>query len=192
MISILKSTFYLKSIAARSPHSSLISLLYLFMKQILSLLIIYYFFFLDSPFLLAQAAILPSGGDVAGISGTIAFSIGQIADSVIDSSEISLIEGVQQPYELFIFSNIENVIPGIMVKLYPNPSSDILSLQIANVHLFSLRYVLYSLEGEMIRSGRAVSNITQIDVKDLPGATYVLSIYNKFNKSMSYKIIKTN
>lgn len=162
------------------------------MKRKLTVLVIYYLLCIESPFLLAQAAILPSGGDGAGLSGTVAYSIGQIADSVIDSSEISFIEGVQHPYELFIFSNIENVIPGINVNLYPNPNSDILSLKIANVHLYSLRYALYSLEGEMIRSGRAESTITQIDMKDLPGATYVLNIYNNFNKSMSYKIIKTN
>jgi len=71
----------------------------------------------------AQETILASGGDATGNGGTASYSIGQVFYSVHVLTEAYITEGVQQPYEIYILSGMED---GELITLesraYPIPA----------------------------------------------------------------------
>ena len=56
----------------------------------------------------AQTAIIASGGNASGSGGSMSFSVGQIVYNTNSGTNASVAEGVQQPYEISVFTEIRN------------------------------------------------------------------------------------
>jgi hypothetical protein len=72
-----------------------------------------------------------SGGDATGTSGTVAYSVGQVVYTSNTGSTGSVAQGVQQSYEIFMVGIKETEL-NISLSVFPNPTSDNLTLQISN------------------------------------------------------------
>ena len=55
----------------------------------------------------AQQTTISSGGDAAGIGGKVTYSVGQVAWNILTGTNGSVIQGVQQPYEISVISGID-------------------------------------------------------------------------------------
>ena len=153
-------------------------------------LLITFSFSLFATVLSAQETFLSSGFNSNGSSGTITYSLGQVAIDFSTGNSGSLIQGVQQPYE--IFSTLGNDIFYINLNLiaYPNPTTDQLVLSIENFNGKKFYYQLFNLEGKSLLYNKCIDNKTYINLNEFPSNTYLLSIVEKNTVIKTFRIIK--
>lgn len=157
------------------------------MKQIISITA---FLFLSINISFAQEAILTNGGDATGVGGSSSYSIGQVIYTTNFGVSTSSAQGVQQPYEISIISEVIESKTNLEINIYPNPTSDFLRLNIENLDLKSLSYELYDIEGKLITKNLIKNNISTIKVDELEKSTYFLKIIKNQNSVKTFKIIK--
>ena len=139
----------------------------------------------------AQESINTSGGDATGSGGTAAYSIGQLVYTTNTASNGSIAQGVQQAYEIQSLE-VSEVKPTISLKVFPNPTTSNLTLQISEYNNEEYSYLLYDMLGKALSKGQITSQRTKINTSGLPSATYIINIQNKANQNVqSFKIIKT-
>ncbi|MCP4550548.1 MAG: T9SS type A sorting domain-containing protein, partial [Bacteroidetes bacterium] len=82
--------------------------------------------------------------------------------------------------------------PGLDYELlaYPNPTKDFVILKINNNDLSNFNYLLYDVNGRLIRSNKITSNETLIPFSFLAPATYFLKITDNQIEVKSFQIIK--
>jgi hypothetical protein len=151
-------------------------------------------FCLEFSTLHAQDAITITGGNASGSGGSASYSIGQVVYTTNSGANGSVAQGVQQAYEIFVVSGLEDAI-GIQLNLsaYPNPTSDVLYLKVdpsPNRKFQSMSYQLFDLNGKLLQKEKLVSNETGIDLKYLVAATYLLRVTDKNQEVKTFKIIK--
>ena len=76
------------------------------------------------------------------------------------------------------------------LKVYPNPTTTILNLQISDATSRSLTYTLYTINGKLIEQQQINSNTTTITTSGLANGTYLLQVKDKSTLIKSFKIIK--
>jgi len=68
--------------------------------------------------------------------------------------------------------------PLMQVLLYPNPSSDVITLEIENGNNFLSEIVIYNSVGQIVQTAKTNSKKTQIPVANLARGTYIFQIKN--------------
>jgi hypothetical protein len=141
----------------------------------------------------AQNSISASGGNALGSGGTVSYSVGQVVYTTnISITSGSVVQGVQQPFEISIITGIEPA-EGITLvcSVYPNPASDFLTLKIENYDKKSLSYKLFDANGKLLESVKVTGNETIISMANLLSALYILKVLDNQNEIKIFKIIKT-
>ncbi len=161
------------------------------MKKALNVLFILFLFFRFFD-VLCQASSLTTGNNIKNSEGSLSYSIGQVFYSDISDESLSMNQGLQQPFEFFIISNIndDNKI-NLRFSVYPNPSNDICILDIGDYNVENLHYQLFNLNGILLQKDKIVNNETIFDLAKLNSDTYLLIIYELENELKTFKIIKT-
>lgn len=154
----------------------------------LSLLIIFFFAIISS--IHAQETVNTSGGDASGIGGTVAYSVGQIFFITNSGNTGSKSQGVQQPYEIYIYSGLEEFETILAFEVYPNPTDGMLILETSGIFTGTLTYQLYDLHGKLLRLEQFSGNKTTILMKELAPAVYFLKILDQDKVVKTFKIIK--
>jgi hypothetical protein len=139
----------------------------------------------------AQTSINSTGGIASGIGGSVSFSVGQLVYTTNTGINGSLVQGVQQPYEITIKTAIEQA-KGINLSItaYPNPTNNNLLLNISNFDISNLYYELYDMNGKILLKQKVISNETNIVMSNLLPATYFLKLIQENKEIKSFKIIK--
>ena len=130
-----------------------------------------------------------SGGGTSNTSGSISYSIGQVAYQSVSNTSGSLSQGVQHAFEISTLSLEENAL-NLSLNAYPNPTQDLLNLRVGNYSQEKLAYKLVDLEGKVISEASMHSEETTIDMKQSPVATYFVEVHNDAKKVHVFKIIK--
>ena len=137
----------------------------------------------------AQQATLSSGGMATG-SGSVAYSIGQIAYTTVTNASGSITQGVQQPIEIYTLGVDDFVNISLIMKAYPNPTQGDLTLEITDLKLENLTFQLIDLQGRSIENRKIANTNETIKMENLPSATYFLKVTNNNKEVKSFKIIK--
>jgi len=138
----------------------------------------------------AQQASTASGGDATGSGGSVAYSVGQVVYTTNTNSNGSVGQGVQQVYEVYNLGINETTL-SISVVVFPNPTTDEVTLQMSNYNNEKLSYQLFDLQGRLLSNYPIEAQQTQIKMNSLPVATYFLNVVSQENKKVqSFKIIK--
>ena len=138
----------------------------------------------------AQESVNATGGDATGSGGTVAYSVGQVVYTTNIDASGTVSQGVQQAYEIFTVGIKETEL-NILLTVFPNPTSDNLTLQISDHNNEKLSYQLYDMQGKLLNNGQVTAQQTQINTSSLPSATYFFNVVNQQNKKVqSFKIIK--
>lgn len=147
---------------------------------------IFFFSFLSLAY--SQQSPVTTGGDSKDISGSVAFSIGQVVFHSDTSTDYKINQGVQQPYELFI-TETETAIELKNIIVFPNPVSNklIIKKDRLNDNLF---YQLISLNGTILLINKIFKDETLIDMELMPSGLYILKIKNLNGDFIIYKVIK--
>ncbi len=141
--------------------------------------------------LLAQEALLTTGGDASGSGGSVSYSIGQIFCTSGTGTNGTVSQGVQQPFEISAISGFEQAKDiTLHYKVYPNPTTDHVRLKVDKYTIDKISYQLYDINGKILENKKIESNETTISMVDLLPATYFLRVTDDFKKVKTFKIIK--
>jgi hypothetical protein len=142
----------------------------------------------------AQQSINATGENASGSGGSVSYSVGQVVYTTTKDANGLVARGVQQPFEILIVTGIEEA-RGINLScsVYPNPTTDYLTLKIAasaSIRIQNLSYQLYDMNGRLFGSGKLESHETQIAMINLVPETYLLEVFDQNKIVKSFKIIK--
>jgi len=141
----------------------------------------------------AQDSMNTTGGNALGSGGSASYSIGQIFYQTQTGTNGSVIQGVQQPYEISVITAIEES-EGIdlWVSAYPNPTTDNLILEIKKFELpvSTLSFQLFDVQGKLIQSERIMDYITTISMGNLASGIYIVKVMQGSKEIKTFKIIK--
>ncbi len=110
--------------------------------------------------------VLVSGAGVAS-NGTLSFSqtIGETAVEILNGSDFVLTQGFQQPR---IKLSNEKSPKGNGVKVYPNPATDYIKIELFGEVAHSFRIEIINITGTIIHSEKIVFTTQYWNIKDLP------------------------
>lgn len=136
-----------------------------------------------------QSNTVSSGGTVSGSSGNVSYTIGQIDYSSQTGSGGNINQGVQQPYEIYGTTNLNELGENIHLTIGPNPTLDKLFLtsHLSNEELF---YLLTDVNGKILIETTKLQDKTELDLSRLPVGMYHLVVKNSALEIKSFKIIK--
>lgn len=140
--------------------------------------------------LLAQESVVTSGGSGSGTGGSNTYSIGQIAYTEISSSAGFTIQGVQQPYEIYVLSGKEHPSIRLEMLVYPNPTQNNFILKIETIESNNFDYELFDFRGRLLTQNKTNSTETLISLDSYADGVYILNVRNGSTLTKSFKIIK--
>lgn len=138
----------------------------------------------------AQQAPNASGGDASGSGGSVAYSVGQVVYSTQTGTTGSIIQGVQQPYEISVVLGLEDHQISLNMQAYPNPTTDFLTLNIGDNDVSNLSFQLFDLTGKLIESKKITNTIETIRMENLSSAIYFLKVSKNQKEVKTFKLIK--
>jgi len=142
----------------------------------------------------AQSAIVPVGGDAQSNSGSVSYTVGQIAvqTSVNGNGSVSVTEGVQQPYEIQTVG-VDNY-PQISLNavVYPNPTDNIAQLQLNGFEIPSdgLRAILYDGNGKQLQTLTITDDLTSFQIGRYATGTYYLELRDGKRVLKTFKVVR--
>ncbi len=137
-----------------------------------------------------QESVNASGGKAMGSGGTVSYSVGQIVYTTASSSSGNVAQGIQQAYEISVVGIKETEL-AISLTVFPNPTTDKLSLQIAEFEHEELSFQLMDSEGKQLLQGNLVSSQTEIPMETFKPGVYFVNILNSKNSKIQvFKIVK--
>ena len=139
----------------------------------------------------AQEAITPSGKTISSTTGSVSYTIGQSFYHSLSGTNGFVNEGVQQPFEILVITDIgSDQSTGIELTVYPNPTSDLLTLEVPDYKISGWRFQLSDGYGSMIEKGEIQTGETKFDLSSRPKGIYLLSVFHDDQNQKTYKIIK--
>jgi len=143
----------------------------------------------------AQSAIVPIGGDVQSNSGSVSYTVGQIAVQTSENSNGDVIvgEGVQQPYEIMTVGVDEYPQIVLNAVVYPNPTENIVQLQLNGfeIHANGLLANLYDGNGKMLQNFTVTDELTTLQIGHYPTGAYYLELRDGKRVLKTFKIVRS-
>jgi hypothetical protein len=162
------------------------------MKQERKFLYLLFLFTIWFTTLYSQEAIPVTGGNATGNGGSFSYTIGQVVFTAISGSTGTTVQGVQQPFEISVATEIEQVRKiDLVCSAYPNPTTDFVTLRIGNGNSNdNLSYQLYDINGILLENKKITINETIISMHSMVPSTYFLKIIAGNREIKTFKIIK--
>ncbi len=130
-----------------------------------------------------------SGGDASGSGGTVAYSVGQIVYSTSTGTTGSVAQGVEQAYEISSVGIKETAL-NISLSIFPNPTSDYLTLKVEDYNNEALSYHLIDEQGKLVLNEQITNQDTQVAMSTLARGAYFINVLQANKKIQTFKIIK--
>ena len=138
----------------------------------------------------AQTAVSSAGGNATGSTGNVSFSVGQVSYTTNSGSTGTVAQGVQQPFEIQTVLGVNNFNINLQMMVYPNPATNVLSLEIKDYNLNEMKYELVDLNGRTIANNKIATETTTLQLNNFPAAIYLLNIMQNNQLIKTFKIIK--
>ncbi len=144
--------------------------------------------------LFAQSTIVPVGGDAQSNSGSISYTVGQIAalSTNNNNASISVAEGVQQPYEIMTVG-VDNY-PQIALNavVYPNPTDNLAQLQLNGFEIPTggLRAILYDSNGKRLQDIPITENLTLFQIGHYATGAYYIELRDGKSVLKTLKLVR--
>lgn len=139
----------------------------------------------------AQTAVVPAGGDISGASGSVSFTVGQIAVQTLSDSNHSIAEGVQQTCQVSVVGVDDYLEVTLSAMVYPNPTTQYLTLSLSETHnLAGLEYRIFDANGKFLDRKKVSELRTELDLSHYATGTYFVNLYRSKQLMKSFKVIK--
>lgn len=137
----------------------------------------------------AQTSVNATGSNASGSGGSVSYSVGQVVYTNNTGTNGSVAQGVQQAYEIFTVGIKETEL-NIFLTVFPNPTTDYLTLSIDDFEISNLSYQLYDMNGKLLQNEKITGNQTSIVMSNLVPANYFLRVIHGNKEVKTFKIIK--
>ena len=142
----------------------------------------------------SQSAIVPVGGNAQSNSGSVSYTVGQIAvqTSSNSSGSVFIAEGVQQPYEIMTIG-VDNY-PQITLNavVYPNPTENLAQLKLNGFEIPSggLNATLYDGNGKLLQNLTVTEELTDFQIGHYASGTYYLELRDGRQLLKTFKVVR--
>ena len=161
------------------------------MKQQRKILSIFFLFGFCMAIVQGQQAIPATGGNASGSGGSVSYSVGQILYGAISGGNGSVVQGVQQPYEISVVTAIENTEEvSLECLVYPNPTNGLAKLVFKSPDFENLKFQLFDANGVLLQDKKIERSETEIYLENFSSSVYFLKVYSKNKEFKVFKIIK--
>ena len=139
----------------------------------------------------AQNSLNTAGGEISGETGYVSFTIGQNITGKTSGDEGVVNAFIQQSYDISVITDAtqEEKI-NLTISTYPNPTTDLLIIEINNIELDHFNYSVYDISGREICSNNINSNKTQISLNTMETGTYLVNVSDKYKQIKTFQIVK--
>lgn len=142
----------------------------------------------------AQSAIVPVGGDAQSNNGSVSYTVGQIAVQTSENSngDVTVGEGVQQPYEIMTVGVDEYPQIVLNAVVYPNPTENLIQLQLNGVEIPTdgFRANLYDGNGKLMQTSSVVEEISSFQIGQYATGNYFLELRDGRRVLKTFKVIR--
>ena len=161
------------------------------MKQQRKILSIFFLFGFCIAIVQGQQTIPATGGNASGSGGSVSYSVGQILNSTFSGSNGTVVQGVQQPYEISVVTALRNT-EDISLKclVYPNPTAGLTKLVFETDDFENLKFRLYDINGILLQDKKVESRETEISLENFSSSVYFLKVLKMNSEVKVFKIIK--
>jgi hypothetical protein len=161
------------------------------MNQQRKILSIFFLFGFCIAIVQGQQTIPATGGNASGSGGSVSYTVGQILSSSISGSNGSVVQGVQQPYEISVVTAVRNT-EDIRLKclVYPNPTEGSIKLVLESDDLENLRFRLYDINGILLQDEKVKGSETKISLENFLSSVYFLKVLRNNSEVKVFKIVK--
>jgi hypothetical protein len=162
-----------------------------YLKLHLCIVLVFFITVCSNSSLFSQSTFATSAASVTDNGGSVSYTIGQIAYSSIEQTEGTVLQGVQQPYEVFVITSaVESNTINLVCSVFPNPTSHKLILEVKDFNSEDLMYELYDVSGKQLLHDQIFSNQTTIDLQELAPTSYFLRVISHSEIIKVFKIVK--
>ena len=138
-----------------------------------------------------QQTIPATGGNASGSGGSVSYTVGQILSSSISGANGSVVQGVQQPYEISVVTALRNTEDiSLKCSVYPNPTAGLTKLVFESPDFENLRFRLYDINGILLQDEKVESRETEISLENLSPSVYFLKVLRNNSEVKVFKIVK--
>ncbi len=142
----------------------------------------------------SQSAIVSVGGDAQGSSGSVSYTVGQIAvqTSANSNGSVSMAEGVQQPYEIMTVGVDEYPQIVLNAVVYPNPTDNFAQLRLNGFEIPAdgLCAILYDGNGKQLQTLTVTDDLTTFQIGHYATGTYYLELRNGQRVLKTFKVVR--
>jgi hypothetical protein len=138
-----------------------------------------------------QQTIPATGGNASGSGGSVSYTVGQILSSSISGANGSVVQGVQQPYEISVVTALRNTEDiSLKCSVYPNPTAGLTKLVFESPDFENLRFRLYDINGILLQDKKVESRETEISLENFSSSVYFLKVLRNNLEVKVFKIVK--
>lgn len=139
---------------------------------------------------LQAGLISTSGGFSTSSNGSLSWTLGELAIQTFKSGDQQLTQGFHQN-RMLLTPVFEVDFQAIELDVFPNPSSQIITLRTSETSGLQLSYELLNVYGQQLRHGSLEANNTTIDLSQLSPQLYLLNVISSYGKKVAvFKIQK--
>jgi Secretion system C-terminal sorting domain len=154
------------------------------MKIMILLLLVF-----SSTAMMAQQIVATAGGTLGNASGSISYTIGEGIAQTFSRGDKVLTQGFQQSY-LSVSTEKTILDLNFSITVFPNPTTDVVTLRVAKENPSGLLYLLYDLNGRLLSKKVIENSDTTVPFQSLQTGTYLLEVMDGKLGLKTFKIIK--
>lgn len=134
--------------------------------------------------------VVSSNGDSKSAAGVeVSWTVGEAVTETFISPSNVLTQGFHQT-KLTITAIGEVLFPGLEIKVYPNPTPDIITIHF-NDYIEGARYYLYDLSGKILENKLIHSADSEINMDKFASGQYILKLTTESKQPIqTFKIVK--
>ena len=142
------------------------------------------------PVLKAQQVVASAGGESKAGAVYVSWTVGEVVTETFSSTGKSATQGMHQSD--ILITALKNPNSEQIVKIFPNPTSDALNIDLKNSNFMDYRVQTTALDGKSLDMRKFTTNKIILNLKEYPVGVYIVSIIDKSGKKIGvYKIVKT-
>lgn len=138
---------------------------------------------------ISQQVLTSTGFHAQNEQGMLSWTLGEPFVNTLISDESILTQGFHQG-KLIVTSVVEKEILSFEIIAYPNPAKDILNLRFDPETSASLRYAVYSMQGQFLSEGRLGSSTAEISFLNQKPGLYLVKILMDETEVRIFKVLR--
>ena len=137
----------------------------------------------------ASPELLSSAGDsFNNTSYQLDWSIGECVTATHSAGSYVITQGLHQ--NSYVVTSVEDLRADIEMSVYPNPTTDFISLKVESSKVESMQYSITDFSGKVLQTSNFAGDIEQINFSNYASGTYFITVKENNQLIKSFKIIK--